>query len=209
MSRYAFNLLVMVIIGLITLLVGVGAAKFGLPVSLEQSMVAAFFASVVTWILLEPAVFQKLKYICNELDWADESVRLYHAVPVKYRQSFWLLFAFINVAFLFNTINFMWGNEDWGAVRFAVDHNESLSAGSFSAYWLQELLFDGKILPVINNLWCFGGLLEFAATGNTYRLYRSVICGYAVYTCRALFCKNLTRGVVCAGVGLNRSFNCR
>ena len=158
MSRYAFNLLVMVIIGLITLLVGVGAAKFGLPVSLEQSMVAAFFASVVTWILLEPAVFQKLKYICNELDWADESVRLYHAVPVKYRQSFWILFAFINVAFLFNTINFMWGNEDWGAVRFAVDHNESLSAGSFSAYWLQELLFDGKILPVINNLWCFAGL---------------------------------------------------
>ena len=158
MSRYAFNLLVMVIIGLITLLVGVGAAKLGLPVSLEQSMVAAFFASVVTWILLEPAVFQKLKYICNELDWADESVRLYHAVPVKYRQSFWLLFAFINVAFLFNTINFMWGNEDWGAVRFAVDHNESLSAGSFSAYWLQELLFDGKILPVINNLWCFAGL---------------------------------------------------
>ncbi len=52
----------------------------------------------------------------------------------------------------------MWGNEDWGAVRFAVDHNESLSAGSFSAYWLQELLFDGKILPVINNLWCFAGL---------------------------------------------------
>lgn len=158
MSRYAFNLLVMVIIGLITLLVGVGAAKFGLPVSLEQSMVAAFFASVVTWILLEPAVFQKLKYICNELDWADESVRLYHAVPVKYRQSFWILFTLINVAFLFNTINFMWGNEDWGAVRFAVDHNESLSAGSFSAYWLQELLFDGKILPVINNLWCFAGL---------------------------------------------------
>ena len=158
MSRYAFNLLAMIIIGLITLLVGVVAAKFGLPISLEQSLVAAFFAAVVSWILLEPVVFQKLKYFCNDLDWADESVRLYHAVPAKYRQSFWLLFGFINVAFLFNTINFMWGNEDWGAIRFAVDHNESLAAGSFSAYWLQELLFDGKILPVINNLWCFAGL---------------------------------------------------
>lgn len=158
MSRYAFNLLVTLIIGLITLLVGVFAAKLGLPVSLEQSLLAAFFAAVATWILLVPAVFKKLKYICNELDWADETVRLYRSIPEKYRQSFWLLFGFINVAFLFNTINFMWGNEDWGAIRYAVDHNESLAAGSFSAYWLQELLFDGKILPVINNLWCFAGL---------------------------------------------------
>lgn len=68
------------------------------------------------------------------------------------------MFALINLAYLFHTINFMWGGTDWAAVRTAVDMNESLADGRFSAFWLQKLLFNGKILPVINNLWAFLGL---------------------------------------------------
>jgi hypothetical protein len=52
----------------------------------------------------------------------------------------------------------MWGGDDWGAVRYATKLKDGLSEGRFSAYWLQELLFNGKILPVINNLWSFAGL---------------------------------------------------
>ena len=52
----------------------------------------------------------------------------------------------------------MWGSTDWSAVRTTIDPNESLADGRFSAFWLQQLLFNGKILPVINNFWAFLGL---------------------------------------------------
>lgn len=158
MSKYIFNTLCAVVVGLIVLAFGFLLSQKGFYISTEKVVVWAFGAAIAVWVMLMPKVFKKLRHICNDYDWADEVVKLYQGISPKYRQSFWLLFGFINLAFLFHTINFMWGGADWAAVRHTVDHHEAISAGSFSAYWLQELLFDGKILPVINNLWSFAGL---------------------------------------------------
>ena len=108
--------------------------------------------------LLNTTIRTKLQHVCCDLDWAEVTSKFYNNIPEIYRKSFWITFGLINVAFLFHTINFMWGGDDWGAVRYATKLKDGLSEGRFSAYWLQELLFNGKILPVINNLWSFAGL---------------------------------------------------
>lgn len=158
MSKYIFNAICAVFVGLIVLAFGFLLMQKGIIVSITHTVEWAVLATIATGVVLMPSVFKKLQHICNDYDWADETVKFYQRIPLKYRQSFWLLFGFINVAFLFHTINFMWGGADWAAVRSTVNHKEAVEAGSFSAYWLQELLFDGKILPVINNLWSFAGL---------------------------------------------------
>lgn len=158
MKAYMFNFIVATLAALIVYCLTLILNNSGVIVLPAQAIVWTSVTFIMTFVLLVPVVAKKLKYALTELDWADETVCLYKSVPFKYRQSFWLIFGFINLAFLFHTINFMWGNKDWSAVRFAVDHRESLQAGSFSAYWLQELLFEGKILPVANNLLAFAGL---------------------------------------------------
>ena len=115
----------------------------------------ALFSAIA---LLNTSIKNKLQHICCEVDWAEATAKFYNNIPTTYRKSFWITFGLINVAFLFHTINFMWGGDDWGAVRYATKLKDGLSEGRFSAYWLQELLFNGKILPVINNLWSFAGL---------------------------------------------------
>lgn len=153
MNKTVFNLLVAVIVGLV-----IGSAVVMEQSQITSAITAGLLTCLFTYILLIPAVFARVKHICCDLDWADETASLYNRIPAVYRKSFWLLFGFINLAFLFHTVNFMWGADDWASVRSAVNPEESLQNGKFSAYWLQELLFSGKILPVANNLWSFLGL---------------------------------------------------
>ena len=46
----------------------------------------------------------------------------------------------------------MWGAYDWGAIRTTVDTSASIKEGYFASFLLQNILFDGKILPVINKV---------------------------------------------------------
>lgn len=158
MSDYLMKMLCALFVGLIVFVLGLVLGKAGLYVETMTALLWGVVFGIGTYMLMIPEVFKRVKHICCDYDWAEETVKFYCAIPRKMRQSFWLLFMLINIAFLFYTINFMWGNEDWGAIRFAVDHQEGLKSGDFSAYWLQELIFDGKLLPVINNLWAFAGL---------------------------------------------------
>ncbi len=153
MSKTVYNILIAALAGLIT------AALFLLQETpVADSVAYGLLSTVFFYALLLPSVFTRLKHYCCDIDWAEELAQSYQRIPAAYRQSFWLLFALINLAFLFHTVNFMWGGTDWSAVRTTIDPNESLADGRFSAFWLQQLLFNGKILPVINNLWAFLGL---------------------------------------------------
>ncbi len=129
-------------------------------ISIQASAVYTIIMSAIllALCLLKTSTRNKLQHICCNVDWAEATSKFYNSIPETYRKSFWISFGLINVAFLFHTINFMWGGDDWGAVRYATKLKDGLSEGRFSAYWLQEVLFNGKILPVINNLWSFAGL---------------------------------------------------
>ncbi len=153
MNKTIFNYVCSILTGFIA-----GAVWYAIYIDCTEAFAIGLLAAVFTFIALIPAVTARIKHICCELDWAEETAAFYHNIPAVYRKSFWLLFGFTNLAFLFHTVNFMWGADDWAAVRSAVNPEESLKHGRFAAYWLQELLFDGKILPVANNLWAFLGL---------------------------------------------------
>lgn len=158
MSKNILNLICSLFLGLIVFISGTICIKAGINFSAETLFILSCFIALACYIILMPNIFLQVKHICCDYDWAEECGKFYKSIPSKYRQSFWMLFGFINLAFLFHTMHFMWGNEDWNAVRFTVDHNEGIKTGAFSAYWLQQLIFDGKILPVANNLWSFAGL---------------------------------------------------
>ena len=158
MVKYFFQFFCAVFSGLIFFVGGVFAQKKGWLATDVYLAEYACLIALAVYVLLLPKMAEKIKHLFCDYDWADETVRLYKSVPTVYRQSFWILFGFINLAFLFHTINFMWGNEDWAAVRSAVNPAEGVAKGAFSLYWWQEILFEGKILPVINNLAAFFGL---------------------------------------------------
>lgn len=158
MVRYLFQFLCALFCGLIVFVAGMVGQKFGWIAERTSFIEYACLVALIVYGITMPGGWKKIKHWVCDYDWADETVRLYKSVPKVYRTSFWFLFGFINLAFLFHTINFMWGNEDWGAVRSAVNPGEGVAQGAFSLYWWQELLFDGRILPVINNLMAFAGL---------------------------------------------------
>lgn len=49
-------------------------------------------------------------------------------------------------------INFMWGNHDWGWVKENTPLWSGVFEGRFSQFFLQTLLFDGQILPILTLL---------------------------------------------------------
>jgi hypothetical protein len=79
--------------------------------------------------------------------------------PDKTDLSAWLWsFLIINFAFLYHTLNFMWGNHDVKFIKERVFLSSGLFEGRFTQFIPQTLLTDGQILPVINNLLGFGFL---------------------------------------------------
>ena len=204
MLKHFFQFFCAVFCGLIFFFSGVVGQKFGWISGHAYLVEYACLTAIIVYVLLLPVVLQKIVHLLCDYDWAEETVHLYKSVPKVYRKSFWILFGFINLAFLFHTINFMWGNEDWGAVRSAVDYDEGVAQGAFSLYWWQELLFDGKILPVINNLVAFAGLSLAGVLLAIYwelpkRVLPIVVCGllFAVtpYTLAVLYFAKISLGV--------------
>ena len=61
-------------------------------------------------------------------------------------------FFIINFAFLFHTLNFMWGNHDVKFVKERLFLNSGLFEGRFTQFIPHIILTDGQILPIINNL---------------------------------------------------------
>lgn len=158
MSKSVFGIISAIIASLILLVGGEVVRMFGGEVS--NTLIAFGVGVVVIGIFIAfNARFRKcVVHICCDVDWAEETIRMYKNILPIYRKSFWIIFGFVNLAFLFHTINFMWGGDDWAAIRSQVNISDGLNEGRFSAYWLQSVLFDGKILPVINNLLAFVGL---------------------------------------------------
>lgn len=184
MKKSILYLLISVMSGIIISLGCIISARYGSDICMTTSVISGIFGAIAVFCALTPEIREAIRHICCDLDWADECVKGYNAIPRLYRKSFWQLFGFINLAFLFHTINFMWGNRDWAAVRFAVNPEQALSEGRFSAFWLQELLFDGKILPVINNLWSFAGL---SLAGVLLGIYWKLPQRTAAYVITGLF----------------------
>ena len=75
-----------------------------------------------------------------------------------YKKAFIASFVIINVAFLFHTVNFMFGDHDWLYVRSPNYWSEGAFEGRPLHFVLQSLFFGGHVLPILNNLLSFAAL---------------------------------------------------
>jgi len=75
-----------------------------------------------------------------------------------YKKSFLIAFALINLAFLFHTVNFMFGDHDWNYIRTPNYWHEGSFEGRPLHFVMQSLFFGGHVLPILNNLLSFAFL---------------------------------------------------
>lgn len=158
MNKSIFGFICAIISGLILFLGVEIARKYGIEISNAVVGWGVLLCVAVLFVALNDTLKARLLYVGFKIDWAEEIINAYLKISPIYRKSFWIIFGFVNLAFLFHTIHFMWGGDDWHAIRGSVAINDGLKEGRFSAYWLQSILFDGKILPILNNLWAFIGV---------------------------------------------------
>ncbi len=67
-------------------------------------------------------------------------------------KSLFISFIVINFAFLYHTLNFMWGNHDVKFIKEELLLSSGLFEGRFTQFIPYRLLVDGQILPILNNL---------------------------------------------------------
>ncbi len=94
----------------------------------------------------------------NYIDIEKKVVNWYKSIPLYIKKSFLFSFILINVAFLFHTTNFMFGDHDWLYVRGQTLWKEGTFEGRPLHFVLQSVLFSGQILPLLNNLFSFAFL---------------------------------------------------
>ena len=109
---------------------------------------------------------------------------LYNNLNDTYKKSFWFALGLINLIFLFHTINFMFGDHDWNYVRSANYWSEGSFEGRPLHFLLQSLLFNGQVLPVLNNLFSFATL---ALSGILLAHYWKIPLSTLNYTIFATF----------------------
>lgn len=71
------------------------------------------------------------------------------------KKTFLWIFVALNVMFIFHTINFLFGNHDWWAIKDGVQWDTFFFNGRFSATAIKMILLNGQVLPILNNLIAF------------------------------------------------------
>ena len=93
-----------------------------------------------------------------------------------------LSFLIINFAFLFHSINFMFGDHDWLYVRGATFWKEGSFEGRPLHFALQGVFFNGQILPILNNILSFFALsLSGVMLARYWKIPASTL-GYTLFS---------------------------
>lgn len=82
----------------------------------------------------------------------------YKAIDPLYRHTFWIVFIALNLVFGFHTVQFLWGNHDWGAVLDKMGILAEACMGRYTEFLISFPLQDGMVLPFLNNIIAFAGL---------------------------------------------------
>ena len=118
------------------------------------------------------------------LDTEKKVIKWFKELNPVYKTSFWISFALINLAFLFHTVNFMFGDHDWNYVRSANYWSEGSFEGRPLHFLLQSIFFGGHVLPILNNIVSFASLaLSGLLLANYWRVPKTTFN----YTMMAVF----------------------
>ena len=75
----------------------------------------------------------------------------WQAISPISKKSFLWIFLITNIVFLFHTVQYMWGNHDWGLIKWGITVSQDLWAGRFTSGLVQQFL-GGDLIPIANNL---------------------------------------------------------
>lgn len=88
-------------------------------------------------------------------DILTEIFKLYQKVSDLDKKTFLIIFCFLNLVYLFNSVNLMFGDQDWYYVMHGIKYRAVLYDGRFGSTVINQILFNGNLLPFINNLIAF------------------------------------------------------
>lgn len=107
----------------------------------------------------------------------------YKAINPLYRHTFWIVFIALNLVFGFHTVQFLWGNHDWGAVLDGYGMLAEVYIGRYTQNIISMFLQGERLLPILNNIIAFVGLALASVLLCAYlnlpkKLYIWVIVGF-------------------------------
>ena len=98
-----------------------------------------------------------------------------------YTKAFLFAFILVNIAFLFHTVNFMFGDHDWLYVRSPNYWSEGAFEGRPLHFVLQSIFFDGHVLPILNNIFAFAALTLSGLLLARYWQLPATILNYTLF----------------------------
>ncbi len=100
-------------------------------------------------------IWQKLATL-QDFDLEEIITQKWQAISPISKKSFLWIFLITNIVFLFHTVQYMWGSDDWILVKNGMRVYDMLWCGRFTGGLIQQV-FGGELLPVINNIFSFTG----------------------------------------------------
>ena len=91
----------------------------------------------------------------NKKDIVQVIAENYRSIDVVYRRSFWIIFGVLCFAFGFHTIQFMWGNHDWGIVLSPRNTRYFMLTERYALFSLKNTVLGGTYLPLIYDVVSF------------------------------------------------------
>ena len=91
----------------------------------------------------------------NKKDIVQVIAENYRSIDVVYRRSFWIILGVLCFAFGFHTIQFMWGNHDWGIVLSPRNTRYFMLTERYALFSLKNTVLGGTYLPLIYDVVLF------------------------------------------------------
>ena len=111
-----------------------------------------------------------------------EFLKKLNLLPGKTDLKAWLIsFGIINFAFLYHTLNFMWGNHDVKFIKEELLLSSGLFEGRFTQFIPYRILTSGQILPILNNLLGFAFLTTGLWILAKYWNIKKSLIGYVLF----------------------------
>lgn len=115
-------------------------------------------------------------------DILEQMIKGYKNIPSLHKNTFWIVFISLNIAFAFHTINFFWGSNEWGIIKTSISPTEFWNKGQFTLT-IPYILMGSRILPVLINLFGFFGL---SLSVISLAIYWKIPKKLSIYTCFCL-----------------------
>lgn len=88
-------------------------------------------------------------------DWPHEIVVFFKNINPLYYKTFIACFIAMNIVFLYHTVHFIWGNHDWGFVKYGLGWFGAVWGGRLTENFFAKTLFGGDVLPLFYNFFNF------------------------------------------------------